>query len=148
MGLYEKVSISMINAMKNRDKATLSTIRLLKSAIDLNKINNKLETVDDELVISVASKQVKTHKEDIIEFEKVGRKDLVEGLKKEIKLLETFLPSQLTIEEITSVIDDIFNTIKPEGKQDMGKIMKEANKRLNGKADFKQVSDIVNSKLN
>ena len=132
MELYNKLSKDMMDAMKSHDKDTLSTLRLLKSAIDLQKINNKLTEITDELVIEVASKQVKQHKESITEFRNAGRDDL---------------PEQLSKEEIIKEIDRIFDLVKPESKKDMGKIMKEANVSLKGKADFKLVSEIVNSKL-
>ena len=124
MNLYETINADMLNAMKAHDKELLSTIRLLKSAIDLYKINNKLEKIDDEVVIEVASKQVKTHKESIIEFE------------------------QLSEEQITSVIDEVLNKLGATTKKDMGPVMKELNQVLKGKADFKLVSTIVNQKLN
>lgn len=146
--LYDKINDKMKNAMKEKDKDTLSTIRLLKSAIDLYKINNKIEEVTDEIVIEVASKQVKQHKESIIEFRNANRSDLADKLEKEIEIISEFLPEQLTKEEIEKEIDNIFDIVKPESKKDMGKIMKEANIRLKGKADFKLISELVNSRLN
>lgn len=148
MTLYEKLNSDMKEFMRNKDKENLSTIRLLKSAIDLSKINNKLDEITDDLVIEVASKQVKTHKESIEEFKKAGREDLIIGLNREITLLNTYLPKQLSKEEVEIEIDKIFDQIKPTGKTDMGKVMKEANAVLKGKADFKLVSEIVQNKLN
>ena len=148
--LYEKLINDMKEAMKSKDKETLSTIRLLKSAIDLYKINNKMDrsTVSDEIVIEIAAKQVKTHKESIIEFRNAGREDLAKKLEDEIKVIKNYLPEQLSEEEIEKVINDIFEKVKPTGKSDMGKIMKEVNILLKGKADMKTVSEIVMSKLN
>lgn len=146
--LYEKINSDMKDFMRNKDKNNLSTIRLLKSAIDLSRINNKLEEITDDLVIEVASKQVKTHRESIEEFKKAGRNDLAENLEREILLLSQYLPVQLTREEIEKEIDKIFDIVKPSGKSDMGLIMKEANTLLKGKADFKLVSEIVQHKLN
>lgn len=145
--LYDKINKTMLEAMKSKDKDTLSTIRLLKSAIDLYKINNKLTEITDKVVIEVASKQVKQHRESIEEFRNAGRDDLADHLENEIKIISEFLPEQLTKEEIENEVNKIFDEIKPEGKKDMGKIMKEANIRLKGKADFKLVSTIVNAKL-
>lgn len=147
MTLYEKINDAMKEAMKNHDKDTLSTIRLLKSAIDLQRINNKLEEITDDLVIEVASRQVKQHRESINEFRNAKRDDLADNLEKEIAIISNYLPEQLSKEEIEAEIDKIFEEIKPEGKKDMGKIMKEANIRLKGKADFKLVSELVNNKL-
>ena len=147
MSLYEKITNDMKEAMKSQDKDTLSTIRLLKSAIDLSKINNKLPEITDDLVIEVASKQVKQHNESIEQFRSASRDDLADKLVKEIEIISHYLPKQLTKEEIVKEIDDIFDDIVPLSKKDMGKIMKEANSRLRGKADFKLVSEIVNSKF-
>ena len=145
--LYNEINKTMLEAMKSKDKETLSTIRLLKSAIDLYKINNKLTEITDDVVIEVASKQVKQHRESIEEFRNAGRNDLADNLEKEINIISKFLPEQLSKEEIEKEIDEIFAVVKPESKKDMGKIMKEANIRLKGKADFKLVSEIVNTKL-
>lgn len=145
--LYGKINEMVKEAMKSHDKDTLSTLRLLKSAVDLQRINNKLDEVTDDTVIEVASRQVKQHKESIEEFRKAGRDDLADGLEREIKVISNFLPKQLSKEELEEELNKIFDEIKPEGKKDMGKIMKEANQRLKGKADFKLVSEIVNSKL-
>lgn len=147
MSLYDQITSDMKNAMVNKDKETLSTIKLLKSAIDLSKINNKLSEVTDELVLEVASKQVKTHRESIEEFKRGNREDLVLGLEKEISIIKRYLPEELSKEDVIKEIESIFEIVKPEGKKDMGKIMKEANTRLRGKADFKLVSEIVNEKL-
>lgn len=148
--LYEQLTNDMKEAMKNKDKETLSTIRLLKSAIDLYKINNKMDrdTVSDDVVVDVASKQVKTHRESIVEFRNAGREDLASKLETEIKIIEKYLPAQLSRQEIEHVINDIFDKLNPNGRNDLGKVMKEANLLLKGKADMKLVSDIVMSKLN
>ena len=105
--LYEKITNDMKEAMKSHDKESLSTLRLLKSAIDLYLVNNKLERnhASDDVVIDVVSKQVKTHKESIEEFKKGNRQDLIEGLENEIKLLSTYLPEQMSEEEIRTNID-------------------------------------------
>lgn len=145
--LYGKINEMVKEAMKSHDKDTLSTLRLLKSAVDLQRINNKLDEVTDDTVIEVASRQVKQHKESIEEFRKAGRDDLADGLEREIKVISNFLPKQLSKEELEEELNKIFDEVKPEGKKDMGKIMKEANQRLKGKVDFKLVSEIVNSKL-
>ena len=148
--LYETISNDMKEAMKAHDKETLNTIRLLKSAIDLYLVNNKMErnTCSDEIVIDTVSKQVKTHKESIEEFKKGNRQDLVDNLLREINLLSKYLPKQLTEEEITAEIDKVFDKIKPTSMKDMGLIMKELTPIFRGKADMKTVNEIVRSKLN
>ena len=148
--LYESISKDMVNAMKSKDKETLSTLRLLKSAIDLYLVNNKLErnNASDEIVIDVVSKQVKTHKESIEEFKKGNRQDLINNLNREIELLSKYLPEQLSEDEIRNEIDKVFDKLKPTSMKDMGNIMKELGPIFKGKADMKLVNNIVREKLN
>ena len=147
--LYETISKEMIEAMKAHDKDTLSTLRMLKSDIDLYLVNNKLDrhNASDEVVIDVVSKQIKTRNESIEEFKKGNRQDLVEGLLKEIELLSKYLPEQLTEEEIKSEIDKVFDKLKPTSMKDMGAVMKELGPIFKGKADMKLVNSIVKEKL-
>ncbi len=146
--LYEQVQSDMKEAMKSHDKDSLNTLRLLKSAIDLYLVNNKLErnNASDEIVIDVVAKQVKTHKESIEEFKKGNRQDLVDGLEREIALLSKYLPEQLSEEEVRAEIDKVFDKVKPTSMKDMGSIMKELG-GLKGKADMKLVNSIVKEKL-
>ncbi len=144
--LYEKIVNDMKSAMKNREKSTLSTIRFLKNAIDMEAKDKKKE-ITDELVIDIAARQIKTHKASIEEFDKANRTDLSDKLKEEIKLIEKYLPTQLTEEEINNEIEKVFEKVKPTSKKDMGLIMKELSP-LKGKADFKIISTKVNEKLN
>ena len=148
--LYETISNDMKEAMKAHDKDSLNTIRLLKSAIDLYLVNNKMDrnTCSDEVVIDVVSKQVKTHKESIEEFKKGNRQDLVDGLLKEIELLSKYLPEQLSEEEVRKEIDKVYDKIKPTSMKDMGALMKELTPILKGKADMSQVNAIIREKLN
>jgi uncharacterized protein len=148
--LYETISNDMKEAMKAHDKDSLNTIRLLKSAIDLYLVNNKMDrnTCSDEIVIDVVSKQVKTHKESIEEFKKGNRQDLVDGLLKEIELLSKYLPEQLSEEEVRKEIDKAFDKIKPTSMKDMGALMKELTPILKGKADMSKVNAIIREKLN
>ena len=148
--LYETISNDMKEAMKAHDKDSLNTIRLLKSAIDLYLVNNKMDrnTCSDEVVIDVVSKQVKTHKESIEEFKKAGRDDLVENLLKEVQILSKYLPEQLSEDEVRSKIDEVISSVKASSIKDMGKVMKELTPIFKGKADMKLVNTIVKEKLN
>ena len=149
--LYDTIMTDMKDAMKSHDKETLSTLRFLKSAIDLFKINNKMDRTDspsDEVVIEVVSKQVKTHKESIEEFKKAGRNDLVENLLKEVQVLSKYLPEQLSEDEVRSKIDEVISSVKASSIKDMGKVMKELTPIFKGKADMKLVNTIVKEKLN
>ena len=148
--LYETISKDMIEAMKSKDKDTLNTLRLLKSAIDLYLVNNKLDrnNASDEIVIDVVSKQVKTHRESIEEFKKGNRQDLIENLTREIELLSKYLPEQLSSEELESIVENVFNEVNPTSVKDMGAIMKAITPLVKGKADMREVNAIIKEKLN
>lgn len=135
------------SAMKAQDKLKLSVIRMVKSSIQMEELNKKRELTDDE-VIDVISKQIKTRKDSINEFTKGGREDLVESTSKEIEILSAYLPEQLTEEEINSIIEKVFEEVKPSSVKDMGKVMKAVTPLVKGKADMGMVSSIIKGKLN
>ena len=144
--MVEKLKQDMIEAMKNKEKERLTVIRMVKASMDQEHIDRKRE-INDELLIDVVNKQIKMRKDSIVEFEKGGRSDLVEKTQSEIDLLLNYLPEQLSSEEVYKIIDEIFAEVKPEGQKDMGKVMKEATAKLKGKADMKEVSNIIKEKL-
>lgn len=144
--MVEKLEKDMIEAMKNKDKDRLTVIRMVKAALKQEHIDNKKE-INDELLIDVVNKQIKMRKDSITEFEKGNREDLIEKTKQEVEVLMAYLPEQLPKEEVVKIIDEIFDEIKPESQKDMGKVMKEAQIKLKGKTDMKEVSEIVRQKL-
>ena len=141
-----KLLEDLINAMKNKDKDTLTVLRSIKGAMQLEEINLHHE-VNDEEFIGIISKQIKTRKESLIEFEKANRTDLIDQTKKEIEVLNKYLPEQLSEEEVLKVIDNAFNEVKPSSQSDMGKIMGLVSPKLKGRADMSQVSKIIKEKL-
>ena len=144
--MREKILNDLIVAMKNQDKETLLVIRSVKSAMQLEEINLKRNLNDDE-VIGVISKQIKTRKDSIVEFEKGNRQDLIEATQKEIDILTKYLPEQLTSEELDKIIDDVFKQVNPTSSKDMGKIMSTITPLVKGKADMKEVSNRIKNKL-
>ena len=144
--MVEKLKQDMVEAMKNKEKDRLTVIRMVKAAMDQEHIDRKKE-INDELLIDVVNKQIKMRKDSITEFEKGGRSDLVEKTQSEVDMLMAYLPEQLSDEEVVKIIDEIFAEVKPEGQKDMGKVMKEATAKLKGKADMKEVSNIIKEKL-
>lgn len=144
--MNEQIKEDLKNAMKSQDKFTLSVLRMLKSALQLEEINKKHE-LDDNEVISVVKKQVKVRKDSINEFVKYGKNDTVEKLQNEIDILSKYLPEEMTEEDIKKVIDEVFVELKPTGMKDMGGVMKELTPRLSN-ADISLVSKMVKEKLN
>ncbi len=144
--MVEQLEKDMIEAMKNKEKERLTVIRMVKAALKQEQIDHKKE-INDELLIDVVNKQIKMRKDSIAEFEKGNRTDLIQKTEDEIKILMKYLPEQLSREEVEKIINDIFQEIKPEGQKDMGKVMKEAQSKLKGKTDMKDVSTMIKEKL-
>ncbi len=145
--MKERIINDLKEAMKAQDKETLAVIRMVKGAISLEEINTKKELNDQE-VISIIAKQIKTRKESIEDFKKGGRQDLIDKTNSEIEILNKYMPEQLSIEEVDKIIDEIFALENPTSMADMGKIMKIAKERLNGQADMSYVSKKIREKLN
>ena len=144
--MYEKIKNDIVTALKEKDTLKLQTLRGVKGEIDLAHIDKKVD-INDELVTDVLSHQIKTRKESIAEFEKGGREDLVNKTNDEINLLLSYLPEQLSEEELNKLIDEVFAKVNPTSQKDMGLIMKEVNPLVKGKADMKVVSTIIKDKL-
>lgn len=144
--MVEKLKQDMIEAMKAKDKDRLTTIRMIKGDLDKEHIDKKRE-INDDLLIEVVNRGIKQRKDSISEFEKGGRSDLIEKTQAEIDILQSYLPEQLSMEEVKAIIDEAFQVVKPDGARDMGKVMKEVTPKLKGRADMKQVSEIIKSKL-
>ena len=146
MTMMEVVTNDLTAAMKEQDKFTLSVLRMLKSALQLEKISKKHD-LDDNEVIAVIKKQVKTRKDSMVEFEKFNKTEEVEKLNKEIEVLTKYLPPELSKEELEKALDEIFAEVKPESIKDMGKIMKAVSSKLGNSADMSLVSSLVKEKL-
>ena len=144
--MYEKIKSDIVSALKEKDTLKLQTLRGVKGEVDLEHINKKVE-INDDLVISVISHQIKTRRESILEFEKGNREDLITKTKNEIDLLQTYLPAQLSDEEINKILDDAFNKVNPTSSKEMGLIMREITPLLKGKADMSKVSALIKERL-
>lgn len=143
--MQESINNDLKEAMKNQDKFKLSVLRMLKSAIQLESINKKNTLTDDE-VIGVIKKQIKMRNDSITEFTKYNKLDDVDKLKKEVEILECYLPKQLTEEEVDKYIEDAFTKINPTSMKDMGMIMKELNS-IATVCDMGMVSKKVKDKI-
>lgn len=146
MTLSEKINNDLKEAMKNKDSFKLGVIRMVKGAMQLEKPNPREELTDDD-VIKVLSKQIKMRKESITQFEAAGREDLVEQNKKELEILNTYMPEQLSLEELNKIIDKVFDEVKPTSIKDMGMIMKSLSPLVKGKADMSLVNTIIKERL-
>ena len=145
--LKEQLQKDLLDAMKNKDKDKLNTLRSVKGAVQLEVINNKKEE-NDELILEVISKQIKMRNESIKEFEKANRKDLIQSYEKEIEILKKYMPKELSDEELNERIDEVFNFIKPESIKDLGKVMKELTPKVKNRCDMSKLNSILREKLN
>lgn len=144
--MLEKFNQDIISAMKSKEQVRLTVLRMVKGAMQLESINNKKE-INDDLLIDCVSKQIKLRNDSISEFEKAGRTDLVDKNKEEVAILMEYLPSQLSLEELDNVLDEVFGIVNPTSNKDMGSIMKEITPRVKGRTDMKLVSEKIKKRL-
>jgi hypothetical protein len=136
----------MKTAMRAKDSARLSAIRLLLSGIKQREVDERKELTDAD-VIAVIEKMIKQRRESIAQYEQASRKDLADVEKFELQLLSGYLPQQMTDAELSQAVDAAVSEANPTGIKDMGKVMALLKPRLAGKADMARVSTLVKSKL-
>lgn len=133
-------------AMRAKDKVRLGTIRMLLAAVQQIEIDNRVE-LDNDAVTAVVIKSVKQRKDSINQFEKAERHDLVDIEKRELSILEEFLPQALTSEEVNTLIKQAIASTEATTMQDMGKVMGLLQKDIQGRADMAEVSALVRANL-
>ncbi len=148
MPLMEQIEQDIIRAMKSKDTVKVSTLRMLKSALSNYLIQQKKDKADDADVLQIIAKQAKQRRESLESFEKAGRQDLVAKEKAELGILESYLPKQLTDDELKSEIQKAMATSGAKGPADMGKLMKALMPAIQGKADGKRIQEAVKALLN
>lgn len=147
MSLEEKISQDLKTAMKAKDKVALRGIRAIKNAILLTKTDGSGTELDNESEIKLVQKLIKSRKDSLEIYQKQDRADLAVVEEEEIKILERYLPAQLSEEELTPIIQEIINSTGASSMKDMGKVMGMASGKLAGKADGKSISAIVKKLL-
>jgi uncharacterized protein YqeY len=146
MGLEERLVEEMKQAMKSNDKAKLSTIRMIRSAVKNKEIELR-KPLDDDSIFRVIQGMVKKSEESIEQFKAGGRMDLVEKETKEIEIMKSFLPQPLSREEVLKVIDQTIEETKASSLKDLGKVMKTLMPKLGGKVDGTLVNQLVKERL-
>ncbi|SEL11117.1 hypothetical protein SAMN04487910_1753 [Aquimarina amphilecti] len=148
MSLQAKVMTAMKEAMKAKDTNALTSLRAIKSAILLAQTESGAkEELSEDQELKLLQKLVKQRKDSAVIFTEQGRDDLAQPEIDQAKVIEQFLPEQMSEEEIEKVIVDIIAKTGAEGMKDMGKVMGMASGQLTGKADGKTISTIVKAKL-
>ncbi len=146
LSLSEQIMSDMKEAMKARDKVRLNTVRMIKSALMNEKIKAGHDlTAEEEL--TVLSREKKQREESIDEFTKANRKDLADETKQELAIVESYLPKQMTEEELDQAVSSAIAEVNAQGKSDFGKVMKVLMPKIKGKADGKAASNAVRKQL-
>jgi uncharacterized protein YqeY len=146
MGLKAEIQNVMKGAMKSGDHVTLSTVRLLLSAIHNDEIKARRELTQEETV-RVVSSLCGQRQESIDSFRKGGRSDLVEKEQAELEVLRRFLPPPLSEEEIRGLIQSAIEEIKAGGVQDLGRVMKEVMPKVGGRTEGRRVNELAKEML-
>ena len=145
--LKEKLMEDLKNSMKEKNIVRKNVIQMVRAAI-LQIEKDKGIEVDDNKILEIIAKEVKTRNDSLEDFQKGGREDLVEQAKQEIAILSEYLPKQLTKEELKERIMNIINEIGANSIKDMGAVMKEAKAQIGTAADGKSINEVVRELLN
>lgn len=148
MELREKILADIKSAMVSRDTVKLNTLRFLNAQIKNKEIDSRPTPITADDVMTVVKKLVKQRKESIEQFSSAGRTDLADQENAELKILETYLPAQMSREQIEKLVTEVIAATGAKTIKDMGTVMKEAQARAAGTADGKLISEIIKSKLN
>ena len=146
MSLKGKIIEDMKSAMKAGDKDRLRAVRLILAAIKQIEVDKRVE-LDDAAVLSILDKMVKQRRDSVEQFQKGGRDDLVNIELAEIAVIETYLPEQLSNEELDALINEVISATGAESIRDMGKVMGQIKSKAAGRADMGAVGAKVKARL-
>ena len=144
--MKEQLLQDLKDAMKEKDIIKKNTITMLRAAILQVEKDTQTVLSDDEIA-GIVAKEVKKRKDSIADYEKANREDIIQDLNQEIEILSKYLPKQLTIEEIHTLVEESIGLVGATSSRDMGKVMQDLRPKTAGKADGKIVSEIVKEKL-
>ena len=140
--LKEKLMEDLKDSMKNKNEIRKNTVQMVRAAI-LQIEKDKGIQVEDDKILEIIAKEVKTKKDDLKDFEKAKRQDLIDQTNKEIEILQEYLPKQLTKEEIKEKLEKIISDLGATSMKDMGAIMKEAKSQMGASADGKTINEVA-----
>ncbi len=146
MSLREKITDDMKDALRAGDKPRLSVIRLMLAAIKQREVDERI-TLDDTQVLAVLDKMLKQRRDSVTQFEKGNRQDLADQERTEIKLIQSYLPAQLSETELDQLVAEAIRGSSATSLKDMGKVMGLLKSRVQGRADMGAVSARIKAKL-
>ena len=148
MMLFDQISEDIKSAMKARDKVRLETLRNIKKVfLEAKTAPGANDTLEDDAALKIIAKLAKQGKETAVTYTQAGRQDLADAELAQVAVLESYLPKQLTEEEITAIVKTIIAETGTSSMKEMGKVMGIANKQMAGKADGRVISGIVKALL-
>ncbi|HSG92128.1 MAG TPA: GatB/YqeY domain-containing protein [Methylotenera sp.] len=146
MSLKAQISEDMKTAMRAKDSARLGTIRLLQAAIKQREVDERIE-LDDSNVIAVIEKMLKQRRDSIAAYESANRNDLADVEKFEVSVLHTYLPQQLTEDEVKNILEKVVVETGAAGIKDMSKVMAAIKPLVAGRADMGKISGLIKTRL-
>lgn len=148
MSLLTQLNDDMKQAMKSKDKEKLSVIRMVKASLQNESIKLGKSDLSEDEELSILSREMKQRKDSLQEFKSAGRDDLVEKLEMEIKIIQEYMPEQLSDEELSAIIQETIQETGASSKKDMGKVMSAVMPKVKGKADGSKINKLVQEFLN
>ena len=145
--LRERLDSDLKDAMRAKDELKLLTIRAIKSAVKYKEVEAANKVLDEPAIIAVITTQVKQRRDSAAEFKKANRLDLADKEEKEIAILQLYLPTQLSAEQLTAEIAKAITEAGARSMKDLGNVMKIVTPRLKGQAEGKAISDEVKLQL-
>lgn len=143
MELYRKIEEDIKLALKGGEAVKLSVLRMLLSAIKMFEIEKNVKRTGEADILQIIQRQIKQHKDSIAQFEKGSRADLADKEKIELKVLESYMPEQMSEVELTAIVKEAIGSSGAVTKAEVGKVMKIAMEKTKGRADGKAVRDIA-----
>ncbi|KGP73153.1 GatB/YqeY domain-containing protein [Pontibacillus yanchengensis] len=147
MSLLERLNQDMKQALKSKDKEKLSVIRMVKASLQNEALKLGKGDLSEEEELTVLSRELKQRKDSLQEFKDAGREDLAEKQVREIEIIESYMPSQLSEDELDEIVKETISELGATSKKDMGKVMSAVMPKVKGKADGSQVNQLVQKHL-
>lgn len=145
-GLKHRIQEAMKSAMRAQEKERLGTIRLMQAAIKQKEVDERIE-LNDEQVLNLLDKMIRQRKESIKQFEAANRQDLVEKESFEIRIIQEFLPTPLSQDEIRQMVEQAVKETSAQSVKDMGKVMAQLKPKVQGRADISEVGNLIKTLL-
>ncbi|MBT2214506.1 GatB/YqeY domain-containing protein [Virgibacillus dakarensis] len=148
MSLLEQLNQDMKQAMKQKDKEKLSVIRMVKASLQNETIKLGKDQLSEDEELTILSRELKQRNDSLQEFKSAGRDDLVEKNQTEINILQEYMPTQLSDDELEAIVQSTIQEVNATSKSEMGKVMSAIMPKVKGKADGSKVNKLVQKHLN